>query len=261
MLAGGTDLMVEVNHGRRHLVDVVTLDQIPELSHWERNGDVFRLGSGLTYTALAGPLLADFLPGLAQAARTVGSPQIRNSGTLGGNLATASPAGDTIPVLAALNAVVELRSTDGHREVPVTDFITGVKNNDLRPGELIEAIRVPVVDGPQEFLKVGTRNAMVISVVSLAMVVDLSAHQVRVGLGAVSPVPERATEAEEFINGLIDWDGQVLPEAATVDRFADLVVTAASPIDDHRGSAAYRRHALGVLARRALIRCFGEENR
>ena len=74
MLAGGTDLMVEVNHGRRHLVDVVTLDQIPELSHWERNGDVFRLGSGLTYTALAGPLLADFLPGLAQAARTVGSP-------------------------------------------------------------------------------------------------------------------------------------------------------------------------------------------
>ena len=253
--------MVEVNHGRRHLVDVVTLDQIPELSHWERNGDVFRLGSGVTYTALAGPLLADSLPGLAQAARTVGSPQIRNSGTLGGNLATASPAGDTIPVLAALNAVVELRSADGHREVPVTDFITGVKQNELRPGELIEAIRVPVATGPQEFLKVGTRNAMVISVVSLAMVVDLSARQVRVGLGAVSPAPERATEAEGFINGLINWDGPALLEAATADRFADLVVTAASPIDDHRGSAAYRRHALGVLARRALIRCFGEENR
>ena len=126
---------------------------------------------------------------------------------------------------------------------------------------MIEAIRVPVATGPQEFLKVGIRNAMVISVVSLAMVVDLSARQVRVGLGAVSPAPERATEAEEFINGLINWDGPTLPEAATVDRFADLVVTAASPIDDHRGSAAYRRHALGVLARRALIRCFGEENR
>ena len=249
--------MVEVNHGRRHLVDVVTLDQVPELSHWERNGDVFRLGSGLTYTALAGPLLADFLPGLAQAARTVGSPQIRNSGTLGGNLATASPAGDTIPVLAALNAVVELRSTDGHREVPVTDFITGVKNNDLRPGELIEAIRVPVADGPQEFLKVGTRNAMVISVASLALVVDRAGRSVRVGLGSVAPVPVRAVEAEAFVDGAIDWDTGSVPDAA-VDRFSGLVAEAARPIDDQRGTAAYRSHAIGVLARRALRRAFSE---
>ena len=253
--------MVEVNHGHRKFGDVLTLDQIPGLSQWERNGDVLRLGSGLTYTALADPILAGLVPGLAQAARTVGSPQIRNAGTLGGNLATASPAGDTIPVLAALDAVVELRSTDSRREVPVTDFITGVKRNDLRPGELIEAVRVPVAHGPQEFLKVGTRNAMVISVVSLAMVVDLTDRRVRVGLGAVSPIPERATEAEGFIDGLVDWDRSEPLDGTTADRFADLVAGAASPIDDHRGSAAYRRHALGVLARRALVRCFGEENR
>ena len=140
--------MVEVNHGRRELGDVITLDQIPRLSEWELNGGVLRLGSGLTYKALAEPLLAELVPSLAQAARTVGSPQIRNAGTLGGNLATASPAGDTIPVLAALDAIVELRSANGHREVSVTDFITGVKRNNLQSGELIEAIRVGVADGP-----------------------------------------------------------------------------------------------------------------
>ena len=261
LLAGGTDLMVEVNHGHRSLTDVVTLDRIPELDGWERHGDSLRLRAGLTYAAMADFDLAQLVPGLAQAARTVGSPQIRNTGTLGGNLATASPAGDTIPVLAALDAIVELRSEHNRREVPIADFITGVKRNDLRPGELIEAVRVPVADGPQEFLKVDTRNAMVISVVSLAMVVDRANRQVKVGLGAAAPVPRRAVDAERFLGDLIDWDGDSLPESETVNQFGKLVMAAASPIDDHRGSASYRQHAIGVLARRALLRCFGEVSR
>ena len=186
----------------------------------------------------------------------MGSPQIRNAATLGGNLATASPAGDTLPVLAALDAEVELRSVDGTRRLALDEFVVGVKANALVPGELIVAIRVPVLDGPQEFLKVGTRNAMVIAVTSLALVVDQPGRTVRVALGSVAPVPVRAVEAEVLAAERLDFDGLTAPDADLVDRFADLVADAARPIDDHRSSAAYRRHAVGVLARRALARAF-----
>ena len=174
LLAGGTDLMVGVNRGQVDLDHVVVLDRVDELRAWHRTGDDLVLGAGLTYSDLGRGDLPGLLPALAQSARTVGSPQIRNAGTLGGNLATASPAGDPLPVLAALDATVLLRSATGGRELPLAGFVTGVKQNALEPDELIEAVRVPVLDGPQEFLKVGTRNAMVISVVSLALVVDLS---------------------------------------------------------------------------------------
>ena len=258
VLAGGTDLMVEVNRGGRTVGDVVVIDRVPELQGWDREGDVLRLGASLTYAEMADPALASLVPALAQAARTVGSPQIRAAGTIGGNLATASPAGDTLPVLAALDAEVEIRSHQGHRTVPVDEFVIGVKANDLAPGELIAAVRVPVLDGPQEFLKVGPRNAMVISVASLALVVDRIGRTVRVGLGSVAPVPLRAIEAEVMIAARLDWVGGRSPTIHDVERFAELVADATRPIDDHRGSADYRRHSVGVLARRALVRAFGE---
>ena len=258
VLAGGTDLMVEVNRGGRTVGDVVVIDRVPELQGWDREGDVLRLGAALTYAEMADPALASLVPALAQAARTVGSPQIRAAGTIGGNLATASPAGDTLPVLAALDAEVEIRSHQGHRTVPLDEFVIGVKANDLAPGELIAAVRVPVLDGPQEFLKVGPRNAMVISVASLALVVDRVGRTVRVGLGSVAPVPLRAIEAEVMIAARLDWAGGRSPKIHDVERFAELVADATRPIDDHRGSADYRRHSVGVLARRALVRAFGE---
>ena len=257
VLAGGTDLMVEVNRGVRRIDHVVAVDRIPELRGWSLEGDnVLRLGAGTTCADLAEPALSALVPALAQAARTVGSPQIRNAATLGGNLATASPAGDTLPVLAALDAGVELRSTDGTRRLPLDEFVTGVKANALNPGELITAIRVPVLDGPQEFLKVGTRNAMVIAVTSLALVVDRPGRTVRVALGSVAPVPLRATEAEVLVAERLDFENLTVPAPELVNRFAALVADAARPIDDHRSSAAYRTHAVGVLARRAILRAF-----
>ncbi|MEC9424789.1 MAG: xanthine dehydrogenase family protein subunit M [Actinomycetota bacterium] len=259
VIAGGTDLMVEVNRGTRSVGNVVAVDRVPELQGWSLEGDrsnVLRLGAGTTCADLAEPSLAKLVPALAQAARTVGSPQIRNAATLGGNLATASPAGDMLPVLAALDAEVELRSSTGTRHLPLDEFVVGVKVNALVPGELITAIRVPVLDGPQEFLKVGTRNAMVIAVTSLALVVDRPGRTVRVALGSVAPVPVRAIEAEVLAAERCDFDGMCVPSDEVVDRFAVLVADAARPIDDHRGSAAYRRHAVGVLARRAIRRAF-----
>ena len=259
VIAGGTDLMVEVNRGTRLVGNVVAVDRVPELQGWSLEGDrsnVLRLGAGTTCADLAEPSLAKLVPALAQAARTVGSPQIRNAATLGGNLATASPAGDMLPVLAALDAEVELRSSTSTRHLPLDEFVVGVKVNALVPGELITAIRVPVLDGPQEFLKVGTRNAMVIAVTSLALVVDRPGRTVRVALGSVAPVPVRAIEAEVLAAERCDFDGMCVPSDEVVDRFAVLVADAARPIDDHRGSAAYRRHAVGVLARRAIRRAF-----
>jgi CO/xanthine dehydrogenase FAD-binding subunit len=259
VLAGGTDLMVEVNRGIRPINDVVAVGRIPEMRGWSREGargEVLRIGAGTTCADLTEPTIASLVPALAQAARTVGSPQIRNSATLGGNLATASPAGDTLPVLAALEAEIELRSVEGIRRLPLDEFVVGVKDNALVPGELIVAVRVPVLDGPQEFLKVGTRNAMVIAVASLALVVDRFGKTVRVALGSVAPIPVRAIEAEVLVAERLDFDGEVPPDSDLVDQFAGLVADAARPIDDHRGTAAYRRHAVMVIAGRALRRAF-----
>jgi len=259
VLAGGTDLMVEVNRGIRPINNVVAVGRIPEMRGWSRegvSGGILRIGAGTTCADLTEPTVAALVPALAQAARTVGSPQIRNSATIGGNLATASPAGDTLPVLAALEAEIELRSVEGVRRLPLGEFVVGVKDNALVPGELIVAVRVPVLDGPQEFLKVGTRNAMVIAVASLALVVDRPGRTVRVALGSVAPVPVRAIEAEVLVAEQLDFDGEVPPDSDLVDRFAALVADAARPIDDHRGSAAYRRHAVMVIAGRALRRAF-----
>ena len=248
--------MVEVNAGHRRPATVVALDRIAELKGWRWAGDTLWLGAGLTYTEMLDPALARLIPALTQAARTVGSPQIRNAGTLGGNLGTASPAGDTLPVLAALDAIVELHGPAGRRDVRIQDFVIGPKHTSLDARELVVGVRVPVLRGHQEFRKVGVRNAMVIAVASMAFAADEQSRSVRCALGAVGPVPLRATDAEQWLASRIDWDHRVNASPGDLERFGHLVTQASRAIDDHRGTAAYRTHAVGVLARRAAAHLF-----
>jgi CO/xanthine dehydrogenase FAD-binding subunit len=262
LLAGGTDWMVECNAGHRRPTTVIALRRCAELrTRVYDQGRVF-LGAATTYADLAAPDVATAVPALAQAARTVGSPQIRAAGTLGGNLATASPAGDTLPVLAALDADVHLLAADGtQRQVPWRDFFVGPKRTVRRTDELVVGTSFAQTSGAQEYLKVGTRNAMVISVAGLALIVDTTTRTVRVGLGSVGPVPLRAPDAEQLAASELAWDrngyAPALPSTggdALVRAFAAAVAGAARAIDDHRATAAYRRHAVSVLAARALQR-------
>ena len=250
-IAGGTDVMVELNLDHNRPVAILDLTRIAELTAWGMDDGVLRVGAGVTYTRLIDEL-GDRLPGLAMASRTVGSPQIRNRGTVGGNLGTASPAGDAHPPLLASDAVVELASTTGTRRIPVREFFTGPKKNAMREDELIAAFLIEPAAGAQQFSKVGTRNAMVIAVCSFALALDLVHRRVGTGIGSAGPTPLRAVEAEEFIRGELDWEGRRPVGDSAIDRFGELVAAAAKPIDDVRGTAAYRRHALAVLARRCL---------
>jgi CO/xanthine dehydrogenase FAD-binding subunit len=251
-LAGGTDFMVEVNFGHRCPTSIVCLRRVDELQGYSITDDEVVLGAGTTWTEIENDLV-DVLPALAAAARTVGSPQMRNAGTVGGNVGTASPAGDGLPVLAAMDATVVLACREGTREVPLLDYITGVKRTGIEPGEVIWQIKVPRLDGPQEFLKVGTRNAMVISIVCCALIMDRVGRTVRLGLGSVSPRPLRATDAEAFAAEAMDWEALSAPPDA-IARFGELAQQAATPISDQRGTADYRAHAVGVIAARALER-------
>jgi CO/xanthine dehydrogenase FAD-binding subunit len=254
-IAGGTDVMGEINGGDLRPETIIDVSRLPELRTWERQGPELFVGAGMTY----GRILSE-LPdarALAQASRSIGSPQIRNRGTLGGNLGTASPAGDTLPVLAVHDAEVVLASAAGRRRLPWGDFLLGVKETALAPGELILGARWRVLRGPQSFSKVGTRNAMVIAVASLCLAMDPDTRTVRVAMGSVAPTVVRAPRAEAFLEDALArggwWDdpGAPLPDDAATG-FAERAAEAARPIDDVRGTAAYRRHALRVLARRAI---------
>ena len=260
VLAGGTDLMVEVNDGHRRPSGAVVVNRIPELRSWRHDplAATVTIGAAVTYSEmLVGPL-AEMVPALAQAARTVGSPQIRNAGTLGGNLGTCSPAGDGLPVLSALGAVVELASAAGRRRMPVAEFMVGVKRTALAPGELIVSVTLPVVDGWQGYAKVGVRNAMVIAVASACVVLDRPQRTVAVALGSVGPTIVRCPDAESQLAAVLDWSTLEAPNAE-LDRFAELVSQASRPITDHRSTAEYRRHAVGVLARRLVRRASSSE--
>ena len=237
-IAGGTDLLVELNFDRARPETILNLAEVPELKGWTRENGSVRLGAALTYTEAMQPDLAELLPALAEASRTVGSPQIRNRGTIGGNLGTASPAGDAHPPLLVEGAEVEIGSARGVRTLPLTEFFLGPKRNALTDDELVLAVRLAPTGAPQTFMKVGPRNAMVIAVCSLALAVDRERGELRAAFGSAAPVPTLVTAP------LADADG--LP---------DRVAETASPIDDVRGTSDYRRHALRVLTRRALDRC------
>lgn len=242
LLAGGTDLMVEINFGHKRPEHVLALRRVEELK--ELNGSI---GSGVTWARLEqGPHRA-----LSQAARTVGSPQIRAAGTIGGNLGTASPAGDGLPFLAALDAGVELRSASGSRRLRWDEFLTGPKQTALAPGELIYSVTLPdEIPDRQEFGKVGVRNAMVISAV-MVCVLRYDDGRTRVAVGSAGPTTLRATRAEELISA------ERNPSDTALSEFQRLVSEEVRPITDHRSTEAYRRHAAGVVARRLLERCLG----
>jgi len=247
--------MVELNFDHRRPRSIMDLTRVPELREWGEEEGRLRVGTGVTYARIIAEL-GDKLPGLAMASRTVGSPQIRNRGTVGGNLGTASPAGDGLPPLYVSDAEIELASTDGTRRVPVTDFVTGPKRNLLRPSELIAAFYIPKAEGPQQYAKIGTRNAMVIAVCSFGLALHPEQRKVGACVGSAAPTPVRARYAEGFIEGILEerdlWESREEIGETTLRRFGDMVEMAANPISDVRGTAAYRIHAVGVLARRSL---------
>jgi CO/xanthine dehydrogenase FAD-binding subunit len=256
LLAGGTDAMVGINDGHhRPGTTVISVNRIADLRSWRHDpaSGTLTVGAGVTYTELMDPSIARLVPALAEASRTVGSPQIRNAGTLGGNLGTSSPAGDGLPVLSALNAVVHLAAAGSTRDVDVNDFMVGVKRTALKPGEIITGVTVPVVEGWQGYAKVGVRNAMVIAVASTCVVVDQTRRTVAVALGSVGPTILRCPDAESFLATRLDWDSLLASDADQAE-FGRLVSAASQPITDHRSTADYRRHAVGVLARRLARR-------
>jgi CO/xanthine dehydrogenase FAD-binding subunit len=263
-IQGGTDVMVELNFDRYRPEYLLDLNRVGDLAEWTPDSGRIWLGAGVTYTRVQTEL-GDRLPGLAMASRTVGSPQIRNRGTVGGNLGAASPAGDAHPPLLAACAQVEVESVRGTRLIPADEFYTGVKRNALEPDELIKAVLVIPPAGPQQFCKIGTRNAMVIAVAAFSLALHPDRQAVGTGIGSAGPTPRRARAAEDFLAQALAADGLWesrgdLPES-TSRRFADLVAEAAAPIDDVRGSARYRVHALSVMARRALTWAWQEFRR
>ncbi|HXW80410.1 MAG TPA: FAD binding domain-containing protein [Acidimicrobiales bacterium] len=260
-IAGGTDVMVDLNFDRVRPSCLLDLTKVAELKEWGHDNGALRVGAGVSYARVINEL-GRFLPGLALASRTVGSPQIRNRGTVGGNLGSASPAGDAHPPLLATGASVELTSVRGTRVVPIEEFFTGPKRSVRGPEELISAFVVRPAAGPQQFCKVGTRNAMVIAVASFAIALDPGQKRVGTGIGSAAPTPLRAAEAEGFLEGELSagssWERRRPLGPTVVAHFSELVAAAASPIDDVRGTATYRRHTLAVMARRALSWAWAE---
>ncbi len=258
LLAGGTDFMVEVNlHGRKPET-MISLRHVKELSEWSVRTSQARItiGAGVPYAEMEVGEIARLVPALAQAARTVGSPQIRAAGTLGGNLGTCSPAGDSLPVLAALGATIHVIGPEGNRDIEFADFMVGVKKNCLQPSEFVHSVSMPIVDGWQGYAKVGTRNAMVISTASACLVRDSDEGFVSIALGSVGPTVIRAHNAEAWLMKTTSLRTGAQLEASVAQEFGRRVSLESRPIDDHRSSAEYRRHAIGVLAQRLLTRSF-----
>jgi xanthine dehydrogenase small subunit len=250
-IAGGTDLMValtgELGEPPATLVDLWHIDALRGIAV---EGDHLVLGALTTYTEVRRSALChEHLPVLVEAAATIGAAQIQNRGTLGGNIANASPAGDTLPVFLAADASFVLGSAAGEREVPAAEFWTGYRQTALRAGELVLRIRVPLRTGREmRFRKIGTRRAQAISKVVLAIArrhrtTDDTWHDVRVALGSVAPVPIRAARTEAVLEG-----GSPTPELA--DLAAETLAGELAPIDDVRSTAEYRR----VVAARVLHR-------
>ena len=250
LLTGGTDMMVEVNFNHRHPETVIALRNIPEIQQWsvDTASGLVHIGSSVPYATMEHGELAQALPALAEAARTVGSPQIRAAGSIGGNLGTCSPAGDSLPVLSALDAVVHLRSDTSSRSVSFAEFMVGPKKNSRMANEIITGVSIPMTNGWQGYAKVGVRNAMVISVASVCLAIHDG--KVRVALGSVGPTIIRCTGSEAWINSV----GLENVNQSIAKEFGEHVRAESRPIDDHRSTAEYRRHAVGVLAARLLLR-------
>lgn len=248
--------MVEINFNHRKPTDVIALRRVDELKSVQIDAKKSQvtIGAGLPYQQMEHGEIAQYIPALAQAARTVGSPQIRSAGSIGGNLGTCSPAGDALPVLSALDATINLQTADSSRTIAIHDFMVGVKRNARQPGEIIVSTTLPIVSGWQGYSKVGVRNAMVISVASCCLVVDRTNGTIAVALGAVGPTIIRCRETESWLASQIDLKTKATVSPNLLQEFGDRIANESKPIDDHRSTAAYRRHAVSVLARRMLTR-------
>jgi CO/xanthine dehydrogenase FAD-binding subunit len=250
-------MMVEINFNHLKPNNVIALRRVQELRTWRKNtNNTVTIGTGVPYQEMETGELKQLLPALAEAARTVGSPQIRAAGTLGGNLGTCSPAGDGLPVLFALDAIVHLQSSDSSRDLSIHEFMLGVKRNARASNEIITAVTVPLLDGWQGYAKVGVRNAMVISVASACLAIDKTSKSLRIALGAVGPIIIRCQDAESWLTEQFDLSSTTSIDAALSKEFGRRVALESKPIDDHRSTAEYRRHAVGVLAQRLITRAY-----
>ena len=236
-IAGATDVYVALNFGTldtQRFLDIWPLRELGEITRLESG---IRIGALATYTAIIeSPIVREALPMLVEASRQIGGVQIQNRGTLGGNIANASPAGDSLPVLAAVDAVIVLRSVDGERRVPFGEFYTGYRRTVRRGNELVVAVEVPRVDGKQWFRKVGTRAAQAISKVVMA---GVRGPSTRLSIGSVAPTVLRLRRTEA-----------VLADGVSIDEAARVFQEEIQPIDDLRSTAAYRRHVAESLLRR-----------
>jgi len=242
---GGTDVMVGVNAGNTAIDGWLNLRRIEDITRIHRTVRGLRIGSGVTFARVEVEL-ASVAPALAMAATTVGSRQIRSVGTLGGNVVTASPAGDSLPVLLTYDTEIELVSHRGTRTIRLVDFLIGPKRTAMAADEIVSAIVLNDCAGSQHFAKIGTRNAMVISVASLAARLDTNSGVARVAAGSVGPTALLITEAND---ALLQRHG--------ADDFAHIVEASVAPIDDHRATGEYRRTSVGVLARRMHLKLWG----
>ena len=238
-IAGCTDVFVGLHFGtskQSQFIDLWPLDELRGITMDKPEGlsPRLRIGALTTYTAIiASPLIRKRVPMLVAAAREVGGAQIQNRGTIGGNIANASPAGDTLPVLAAADAVIVLRSASGERRVPFNEYYTGYRTSVRQPDELITAIEIPAIDGRQWWRKVGTRRAQAISKIMMA---GVRGRRVRVAIGSVGPTVVLATGAEEVLAG----GGSLADAQAALAR-------AIAPIDDVRSTAEYRQRVAANL--------------
>jgi CO/xanthine dehydrogenase FAD-binding subunit len=240
-MAGCTDLYVALNFGTLSETRFLNLWRLDALRRIDVRGAVLSIGALATHSAIIrSPLVGRRLPMLAAASREVGGVQIQNRGTIGGNVANASPAGDTLPVLAAADAIVVLQSAAGVRRVPFNGFYTGYRRTVRRPDELIAALEIPAVAGRQWFRKVGTRAAQAISKVVVAGVVG---DEIRVALGSVAPTVVRASRTEAALAG-----------GASVAEAQQTLMDEIAPIDDIRSTAEYRRRVAANLLARMLDR-------
>ena len=257
LIQGGTDLMVEINFNHVKPTTMISLRDVASLRTIRRDQTgTLSIGSGVPYSVIEGEPVLSEIPALAQAARTVGSPQIRAAGSLGGNLGTCSPAGDTLPVMFALDAMIHLNTLDSTRVVSIHDFMTGVKRSVRQQDEIITSIDFPIINGWQGYSKVGVRNAMVISVASACLVADHENSDVRIALGSVGPTIIRCREAEAWLKSSQDLSAGQSISLDVANEFGRRAASESSPIDDHRSTAQYRRHAISVLASRLLRKAY-----
>ncbi len=252
LVAGGTDLLPQMKNGMIKVRRVVDLSAVPELKQIERRADgTLRIGAAATARALElAPAVRDTFQSLAESAAVVGSYQIRNLATLGGNLANAAPSADMAPPLLALDAEIVIAGPRGQRRIPIGDFFLGVRRTQLEPDELLVEIVIPAPPAGSggTYVRHTPRRELDIAVVGVAS--QLTIHDgrcvnARIALAAVAPVPLRASAAEERLQG-----ESISP--ALIEEAAQLAVQAASPISDQRGSAEFRRHLVRVLTRRTL---------